>query len=98
GESHVKALVDRKSGRGDMPARNYAKADVLANAEVLFKEVGTAPGMWVEQAGVCYAFLPGVPFEMKYLVENHILPKLTEVRKGLELYHAHLLTVRWGES
>lgn len=97
-EAHVKALFERKLGRGDMPTRNYAQADVLANAEVLFNEVGTAPGMWVEQAGVCYAFLPGVPFEMKYLVENRILPKLTEVRKGLELYHAHLLTVGLGES
>src|SRR5690606_29397549 len=61
-------------------------------------EVGTAPGMWVEQAGVGYAFLPGVPFEMKYLVENRILPLLTEVREGLELYHAQLLAAGLGVS
>lgn len=96
--AHVEKLFSRHLGRGDMPARNYAQADVLANAEVLFNEMGTAPGMWVERDGVRYAFLPGVPFEMKYLVEKCILPKLTEVRKGTELYHAHLLTVGLGES
>lgn len=96
--AHVEKLFARNVGRGEMPARNYAQADVLANADVLFNEMGTSPGMWVEKEGVFYVLLPGVPYEMKYLVEKRVLPKLKEVRKGVELYHTHLMTVGIGES
>src|SRR5690606_969121 len=73
-------------------------AEVLACCEVLFNDVGTAPGMWVEDQGVHYIFLPGVPFEMKFLMENRVLPKLSTLHSGSPWYHAYLLTVGLGES
>jgi nicotinamide-nucleotide amidase len=96
--THVEGLFARLLGKGEMPARNYAQADVLANCEVLFNDVGTAPGMWIDQGGVSYVFLPGVPFEMKFLMEQRVLPKLAVLHGDEKLYHEHLLTVGLGES
>lgn len=84
-------------GRQMLPI-NEQQADVLANAEVLFNAVGTAPGMWVEQAGKIYVFMPGVPFEMKYLMENCVIPKLTAMGRIQSIVHQHLLVAGIGES
>lgn len=98
---HVKDLFAKYGQGRPMPERNYGQADVLACSEVLFNDVGTAPGMWIEKDGKFFVFLPGVPFEMKFLLENRVLPKL---RAHLELweksvvYHAHIITMGLGES
>lgn len=94
--SHVKSIFE-KSGRV-MPVMNYGQADVLACSEVLFNDVGTAPGMWVDYQGKCFVFLPGVPFEMKFLMENRVVPKLVNYRTEEAIYHAHVVTVGIGES
>ena len=78
---------------------NYAQADVPEAAEVLFNSAGTAPGMWLERDGRYLAILPGVPFEMKYLTERHIWPKVEEIWP--ELYTPvvrYLKTAGIGES
>ncbi len=69
-----------------------AAADILTNA------VGTAPGMWFEQAGKITVSLPGVPYEMKYLMEQHVLPRLAALAGGQAIYHRTLCTVGQGES
>lgn len=94
--SHVKSIFE-KTGR-IMPVMNYGQADVLACSEVLFNDVGTAPGMWVEEQGKCFVFLPGVPFEMKFLMENRVVPKLANYRAKDAIYHAHVITMGIGES
>ena len=58
--------------------RNIKQAEVPHNCEVLLNTRGTAPGMWFEKDGVIYISLPGVPHEMKGLMET-ILPRLTKV-------------------
>jgi nicotinamide-nucleotide amidase len=35
---------------------------------------GTAPGMWMKKENTVFISLPGVPYEMKYLVEHEIIP------------------------
>jgi hypothetical protein len=45
---------------------------------VLFNKVGTAPGMWMKKENTVYISLPGVPYEMKYIVENEIIPKIVK--------------------
>lgn len=94
---HVKKLFERFAPGKPMPEFNKAQADVLEGCEVLFNDVGTAPGMWVEQDGKKYAFLPGVPFEMKYLITNRILPKLSAGSKE-RIEHRHIITIGLGES
>src|SRR5690606_5412877 len=96
--AHVEAIL-RRTGRKDMPSMNIGQADVLANAAVLFNDVGTAPGMAVERGGKYFAFLPGVPFEMKFLMENRVLPMLRDTYKSdVFVYNSYILTVGIGES
>ncbi|WP_437921686.1 competence/damage-inducible protein A [Sphingobacterium sp. LRF_L2] len=95
--SHVQHLFER-SGHKDMPEINKQQADVLAGAEVLFNDVGTAPGMAIKKDGRYYAFLPGVPFEMKFLIENRVLPFLTTTTQGIFIHNEHILTIGIGES
>lgn len=95
--AHVEALFSRL-GYAQMPVMNLRQADVLEKATVLFNDVGTAPGMWIEHEGVCYAFLPGVPFEMKYLIQERLLPLLREKSSDQFIYNRHLITIGLGES
>ncbi len=60
----------------EMPERNRVQALLPQGAEVLPNRVGTAPGVWMEHAGTVIACLPGVPFEMKIMYEEQVLPRL----------------------
>jgi len=60
--------------------------------------VGTAPGMWFEQKGCFWMSMPGVPHEMKKLVKDFVLPKLTEVFDLPVIYHKLVKTAGIGES
>jgi len=95
--AHVKNLFSRW-GAADMPAANVRQADVLVGAKVLFNDVGTAPGMWMEHRGRHYVFLPGVPFEMEHLMENRVIPKLKRFDIQGVIHNAYLLIVGIGES
>lgn len=95
---HVKQFFDRLNSGKEMPQSNYGQADVLACSKVLFNDVGTAPGMWVEYENRIYVFMPGVPFEMKFLMNNRVLPRLEELQKDIQIYHAHVITAGLGES
>lgn len=68
------------------------------NAEVLPNKMGTAPGMWMEWGTKNIISMPGVPFEMKYLMEYEVLPKLKAKYPGTPIGHRTLLTVGEGES
>lgn len=59
-----------------MPPINITQADVPASCEVLFNAHGSAPGMWFEKAGTVVISMPGVPFEMKSIFEDHAIPKI----------------------
>ncbi|HEX8018590.1 competence/damage-inducible protein A [Mucilaginibacter sp.] len=77
---------------------NKQQAFVPANCEVVRNENGTAPGMWFNQNGVIYVSMPGVPFEMMYMMEEQVLPKVKATFKLPVIIHKTLLTVGEGES
>ena len=78
---------------------NYAQAEVPENAEVLFNKQGTAPGMWFEESGSRLAVLPGVPYEMKALMQHQILPKIEAIVQGnSKRFSRYILTAGVGES
>lgn len=68
------------------------KATILAN------KVGTAAGMWFERDDKVFISLPGVPFEMEYLMTNEVLPRLVERFVSRPIEHRTLLTSCEGES
>ncbi|WP_026898311.1 competence/damage-inducible protein A [Daejeonella oryzae] len=77
---------------------NIRQADVLENCIVLQNKNGTAPGMWIEDQGKIYVSLPGVPFEMMYLMEENVIPKLQSSFKLPAIVHHTILTSGIGES
>ena len=86
-----------KRGR-EMTDLNRQQADLPANAVYIQNDWGTAPGMWFEHEGKVYVSLPGVPFEMKSLMTNRILPRLREHFQTPVIKHKIIRTVGIGES
>ncbi|MCB0533266.1 MAG: CinA family nicotinamide mononucleotide deamidase-related protein [Lewinellaceae bacterium] len=86
-----------KIGRA-VPAAATIQATLPDQALILPNKVGSAPGMWFEKAGKVYISLPGVPFEMQYLLEHEVLPLLRQRFPGSMIAHRTLLTVGEGES
>ncbi|MGN5955791.1 competence/damage-inducible protein A [Sphingobacterium lactis] len=93
---HVKQIFARFNRT--MPDMNYGQASILANAEVLFNDWGTAPGMWVQRGEQVFIFLPGVPYEMKNLMQHRAIPKLKAFHSAEKLVLRYILTVGIGES
>lgn len=77
---------------------NKDQALVPSKCMVLHNQVGTAPGMWMKKENTVFISLPGVPFEMKYLVENEIIPKIVVEYKRPYIIHKTVLTYGIGES
>lgn len=96
-EAHVIELIERVMKR---PASQMNKDQALvpSKAIILHNEVGTAPGMWMKKENTVFISLPGVPYEMKYLVENQILPKVIKEYKRPYIIHKTILTYGQGES
>jgi len=68
------------------------------NATILYNKMGTAPGTWYEHEGKVLVSMPGIPYEMQYLMENEVLPRLQKRFPGKPIAHRTLLTVGAGES
>jgi len=77
---------------------NKLQAQVPENCEVILNKNGTAPGMWFNHEGKIYVSMPGVPFEMMYMVEDEVIPKLKSTLKLPVIFHKTILTAGEGES
>lgn len=77
---------------------NRQQAWVPSKAVVLHNAHGTAPGMWMQSNGVSFFSLPGVPFEMKYLMVNEVIPIIVEKFERPYILHKTLVTYGLGES
>jgi nicotinamide-nucleotide amidase len=78
--------------------RNLKQAEVPNNCTVLQNISGTAPGMWFEKEGKIFVSMPGVPYEMKGMMLDDVLPALKERFKLDPVQHRTLLTAGIGES
>jgi nicotinamide-nucleotide amidase len=87
-----------KKIKAPLLAINKAQADVPENCTVLQNKNGTAPGMWFEQDNCIIVSMPGVPFEMKYLMEEEVLPRIKQKANLPAIVHHTLLTAGIGES
>ncbi|MFC4210786.1 competence/damage-inducible protein A [Pedobacter lithocola] len=77
---------------------NMQQADVPEGCEVIVNRNGTAPCMWFEQNDKIFVSMPGVPYEMMYLVDDEILPRITSRFKLPFIVHKTILTANIGES
>lgn len=77
---------------------NIKQADVPDGCTVIPNKNGTAPCMWFERDGTIFVSMPGVPFEMMYLMDEEILPRLKQAFELPFIYHKTILTANLGES
>ena len=82
----------------DINKLNRDQALVPKNCTVLFNKTGTAPGMWFEKNNTIFVSVPGVPFEMQYLVEYEIIPRLVKTGRTKAIVHKTVLTQGIPES
>ncbi|MFN7145671.1 MAG: CinA family nicotinamide mononucleotide deamidase-related protein, partial [Myxococcota bacterium] len=71
-----------RARKREMPPANRKQAVLPTRATVLENKLGTAPGFRMEENGSLLYFLPGVPFEMKAMVREHVIPEV-RARFGL---------------
>ncbi|MEQ9405835.1 MAG: competence/damage-inducible protein A [Cyclobacteriaceae bacterium] len=77
---------------------NEAQAIQPKGAARITNTLGTAPGIWYEKEGTIFISMPGVPFEMKGMMEKEILPKLrARFLKG-QIHHRIIRTGGIPES
>jgi len=95
--SHVEKLFEKYV---DTPISqlNRDQALIPSKAIALNNEYGTAPGMWFDENNVVYISLPGVPYEMKALLDNEVLPRLQQKFERPHIVHKTILTYGLGES
>ena len=92
----IKTLFNR-AGR-TMTIMNEKQAELPANCTKITNTMGTAPGMWFEERGKIFISMPGVPYEMKAMMEKTILPSLKSRFLKEVIFHKIVRTVGVPES
>lgn len=95
--AHVTTIIEGFYKR-PITQMNKDQALVPSKCTVLHNEMGTAPGMWMKKEDTVFVSLPGVPYEMKYLVESVIVPKIVKEYERPYIIHKTILTYGQGES
>jgi nicotinamide-nucleotide amidase len=86
------------SSRGrTMSPSNEKQADFPSGAEVLANDMGTAPGFGVTLGGSKLFFMPGVPYEMRHIFEERIVPRIAPLAERSS-HQIHLRTFGMFES
>ena len=95
-EEHVRTMLAARNI--EFNELNRSQALVPESCEVLFNAHGTAPGMWFEREGKVVISLPGVPFEMRHLMEDEVLPRLKSRFSLRQIVHRTMITAGIAES
>lgn len=77
---------------------NRKQAELPANCKPIHNSTGTAPGMWFEQHDSVIVSMPGVPFEMKAMMSEYVIPELKRKFRTPNIVHKTILTQGIGES
>lgn len=86
-------VTARITGRNlEMNENNRRQALVPENCRVLANHAGTAPGMLFEKEGKTVISMPGVPSEMKHIMNEHVLPMVSARAGGRTIIHKNIMT------
>ncbi len=77
---------------------NEQQADLPESCTILPNNFGTAAGMWFEKDGAILVSMPGVPYEMKAIVTDEVIPRISQRFTLQSIFHKTLLTQGIGES
>jgi nicotinamide-nucleotide amidase len=92
--------IEERLARYGIPLNEFNREQALIpdQAEIIPNELGSAPCMWFEKNGSVLASMPGVPFEMKGIMQNGLIKKLREHFQTPEIIHKTIMTQGIGES
>ena len=93
---HIKALF--KKINHPFKEVQIAQANLPSKATMLMNHFGTAPGMWFYENKTVFISLPGVPYEMKALITNEVLPRIQKQFKLPHIIHKTIATYGQGET
>ena len=74
------------------------QAQLPSKATLLMNRLGTAPGMWFEENNTVFVSMPGIPYEMKGLMNHQVLPRIREKFHLPYIIHKTIMTYGQGES
>jgi len=95
----LKMIEERLNRRGiPMNENNRKQALVPDSCKVLFNAMGTAPGMLFEKDKTIFVFMPGVPYEMKYIMTEHLIPLLKNRFSLQAIIHRNIMTYGVSEA
>ena len=98
-EATFAAISEYFSKRGrSLNELNSLQAMVPKGCTVIRNHNGTAPGMWMKKGVTVFVSMPGVPYEMKAMMTESVLPKITAENKLPHIFHKTVLTQGIGES
>ncbi len=95
--AHIEELFS-KYVQAPVNELNRGQAMLPSSCQQLFNPHGTAMGMWMKKENTVYVSLPGVPFEMKYLVQEKLIPMIKETFSPPVLVYKTMMTFGLGES
>jgi len=95
-EQHIKDMFAKMNY--PYTDNNKGQSYLPSQAKILWNHYGTAPGMWIEKNDKIYIFLPGVPFEMKQIFNNEVIPLIKKRFKLPVLFHKTVTVFGIGES
>ncbi|MEH6658275.1 competence/damage-inducible protein A [Leeuwenhoekiella marinoflava] len=94
---NIERIFKHHVNRPMLPA-NRSQALVPSKSTVLMNSNGTAPGMWMKDGNAVFISMPGVPFEMKALMTDEVIPRLQQEFSRPFIVHKTLQTYGMGES
>lgn len=92
----IEELIRRRGT--SMNENNRRQALVPDTCQVLYNAMGTAPGMLFEKDKTVFVFMPGVPYEMKYIMTEHVLPILKKRFSSPFIIHRNIMTYGVSEA
>jgi nicotinamide-nucleotide amidase len=87
-----------KSRGRELTELNRQQAALPEACEKITNPVGTAPGMWFDRGEKVFMSMPGVPHEMKKMMTDHVIPRLTKKYQLPVIHHKIIRTIGIGES
>jgi nicotinamide-nucleotide amidase len=92
--TEVLAMIENMMNRRGFPMNENIRrqAEVPEGCTILKNKAGTAPGMWFEKDGTIYISMPGIPVEMKYIMNQHVLPELRKRFTTQVIIHKNIMT------
>lgn len=97
--AHVEDLFHKFTGtRQPLLQTNIDQALVPSKSIVLHNQYGTAPGIWMQKGNTVFISMPGVPYEMKGLIDEVVIPRISQDYKRPYIIHKTVMTYGVGES